>query len=119
MIGCVLAAAIPCRRRGVQRPRTIPRRHRATAIDGDPAAERAVAVHNAPRVDSNRPLNDAMVLYRKGKAQEFKAMMEQAIGIYRKALAQKPNDPATMLALGKTLLLYGEMDEAEQMITRG
>jgi tetratricopeptide (TPR) repeat protein len=60
-------------------------------------------------------LNDAMIQYRKGKAQEFKATMEQAIQLYRKALAQKPNDPATMLALAKTLMIYGELDEAEQL----
>jgi len=60
-------------------------------------------------------LNDAMALYRKGKTQEFKEKMEEAIGDYRKALAKKPGDAATLLALGKTLMLYGEMDEAEQI----
>jgi tetratricopeptide (TPR) repeat protein len=60
-------------------------------------------------------LNDAMVLYRRGKQQESKAKMEEAISDYRKALAQKPGDATTMMALGKTLLLYGEVDEAEQL----
>jgi len=60
-------------------------------------------------------LNDALAFYRKGKSQEFKDKMEEAIAVYRKALAQQPGDATTMLALGKTLLLYGELDEAEQL----
>ena len=60
-------------------------------------------------------LNDAIVLYRRGKAQESKDKMEEAIGLYRKALSFKPGDTTTMLALGKTLALYGEVDEAEQI----
>jgi tetratricopeptide (TPR) repeat protein len=67
------------------------------------------------KLEGELTLNDAMVLYRKGKTAEFKETMERAIQVYRKALTQKPNDPTTMLALGKTLMLYGEMDEAEQM----
>ncbi len=60
-------------------------------------------------------LNDALILYRKGNQQEFKAKMEEAIGVYRKALNFKPGDSTTMLALAKTLALYGELDEAEQL----
>jgi tetratricopeptide (TPR) repeat protein len=60
-------------------------------------------------------LNDAMVLSRKGKTQEAKTKIEDAIATYRKALNLKPGDTTTMMALGKTLALYGEMDEAEQL----
>jgi len=60
-------------------------------------------------------LNDAIILYRKGKGQESKEKMEEAIGVYRRALTLQPGDTTTMLALGKTLALYGEMDEAEQL----
>jgi tetratricopeptide (TPR) repeat protein len=60
-------------------------------------------------------LNDAIVLFKKGKQQESKTTMEEAIRVYRKALTLKPGDTTTMIALGKTLLLYGEVDEAEQI----
>jgi tetratricopeptide (TPR) repeat protein len=60
-------------------------------------------------------LNDAMVLARRNKVPESKAKMEEAISTYRKALQLKPGDIITMLALAKTLSLYSEVAESEQL----
>lgn len=60
-------------------------------------------------------LNDAMSLARKNKVPESKEKMEEAIATYRKALQLKPGDTVTMLALAKTLALYSELGEAEQL----
>jgi tetratricopeptide (TPR) repeat protein len=60
-------------------------------------------------------LNDALNLYRKGKREEFQAKMEETIAVYRKALTLKPGDSTTMLALAKSLVMHGELDEAEQL----
>jgi tetratricopeptide (TPR) repeat protein len=60
-------------------------------------------------------VNDAIALARKNKGQEAKDKLGEAIAIYRKALAQKPGDSVTMLALAKGLGMYGEVDEAEQL----
>jgi tetratricopeptide (TPR) repeat protein len=59
--------------------------------------------------------SDAMLLARKNKPQEAKGKLEEAIGIYRKALTLKAGDPTTMMSLAKGLLLYGEIDEGEQL----
>jgi tetratricopeptide (TPR) repeat protein len=60
-------------------------------------------------------LNDAMQLARKNMVPESKEKMEEAIATYRKALQLKPGDVVTMLALAKTLALYSELGEAEQL----
>lgn len=60
-------------------------------------------------------LNDAMQLARRNKVPESKAKMEEAIATYRAALQIKPGDTVTMLALAKTLALYSELGEAEQL----
>ena len=49
------------------------------------------------------------------KAPETKQKMEEAISTYRKALQFKPSDIDTMLALARTLSLYAELGEAEQL----
>jgi tetratricopeptide (TPR) repeat protein len=67
------------------------------------------------KLEGELALNDAITLYKKNKQPESKQKMEEAIADYRKALGQKPGDTTTMLALGKTLALYGEVDEAEQL----
>jgi tetratricopeptide (TPR) repeat protein len=76
--------------------------------------------HNANSFEGTKltgelDLNDAMQLARKNKGPESKAKMEEAIATYRKALQLKPGDAVTMLALAKTLSLYSELGEAEQL----
>jgi tetratricopeptide (TPR) repeat protein len=94
--------------------------HNAKALD-EVRAIKDMLLHRNPnsfegtKLLGELTLNDAMALSRKGKAQESKAKIEEAIGIYRKALSLKPGDTTTMMALGKTLAIYGEMDEAEQL----
>lgn len=63
-------------------------------------------------------LSDALALFRIKKAQESKQKMEEAISDYRKALQVKPDDTATTLALAKTLALYGELKESEELYKR-
>lgn len=60
-------------------------------------------------------LSDAMQFAGQNKVPESKAKMEEAIATYRKALQIKPGDTSTMLALAKTLALYSELGEAEQI----
>jgi tetratricopeptide (TPR) repeat protein len=60
-------------------------------------------------------LSDAMQLARRNKPQEAKEKMEEAIATYRRALQLKPGDIVAMLALAKTLSLYSELAEAEQI----
>lgn len=50
--------------------------------------------------------------FRAGKQVEGRAALETAIKEYRTALSAKPNDPVITLALGRTLVVQGETDEA-------
>jgi tetratricopeptide (TPR) repeat protein len=72
------------------------------------------------KLQAELDLSDSLVFYRESKAdpakaQESKRKMEDAIAGYRKALQIKSGDSSTMLALAKTLALYGELGEAEQL----
>jgi tetratricopeptide (TPR) repeat protein len=70
------------------------------------------------KLQSELALSDALGLYRDNRPQESKQKMEEAISGYRQALQIKPDDTPTTLALAKTLALYGEQDEAEQLYKR-
>lgn len=70
---------------------------------------------DAIKLDGELTLNDALMLGRKGKAQEAKEKLEEALAIYRKALTLKPDDTGAMLALAKCFTLDSELDEAEQL----
>lgn len=67
------------------------------------------------KLDSDLTFNDAIQLAKKNKVPESKEKLEQAIAGYRKALQMKPGNVDTMLALAKTLTLYSEPGEAEQI----
>jgi tetratricopeptide (TPR) repeat protein len=70
------------------------------------------------KLQAELALSDALGLYRDKRPQESKQKMEEAISGYRQALQIKPDDTPTTLALAKTLALYGEQDEAEQLYKR-
>lgn len=59
--------------------------------------------------------NDAIQFAKKQQVPESKQKMEEAIATYRKALQIKQGDVGTMLALAKTLGMYSELGEAEQI----
>ncbi len=54
-------------------------------------------------------------LYRKNQIVESKKLMEEAITEYRHTLDMKPGNAALQLSLARTLVLYGESGEAEQL----
>lgn len=54
-------------------------------------------------------------LYRANKASDAKIELSSAIVEYRKALSIKPADPVITLALGRTLVVDGEADEAQAL----
>ena len=54
-------------------------------------------------------------LYRGGKLEDAKREIGNAIAEYRQALTGKSGDPIITLALGRTLVVDGENDEAENM----
>jgi tetratricopeptide (TPR) repeat protein len=54
-------------------------------------------------------------LYRTNNAVEAKKVLENAIAEYRKALSIKGGDPLITLALGRTLVVDGEIAEAETL----
>lgn len=60
-------------------------------------------------------LNEALSFYRRKLYPESKSHLEEAVSFYRKALQVKPGEPAAMLAMAKTLTMYGELSEAEQL----
>src|ERR1035438_7822690 len=60
-------------------------------------------------------LNDALMLQNKGKLEESKKKLEEVIGIYRKALTLKPGDSDVTVALGDSLVMNGETEEAERI----
>ena len=60
-------------------------------------------------------LNDALISAHQGKQQEYKEQMEKAVALYRKTLSLKPGDTVAMMALAKTLGVYGELDQSEQL----
>jgi predicted Zn-dependent protease len=54
-------------------------------------------------------------LYRAAKVEDAKKELGTAISEYRQALTVKPGDPVITLALGRTLVVDGEVDEAETL----
>ena len=58
---------------------------------------------------------NAIAEYKKSQVIEAKRLMAQAISEYRLTLSMKPTSPELQLALARTLSLYGETGEAEQL----
>ena len=54
-------------------------------------------------------------LYREAKIEDAKRQLGTAISEYRQALSVKPGDPVITLALGRTLVVDGEVAEAETL----
>jgi tetratricopeptide (TPR) repeat protein len=54
-------------------------------------------------------------LYRAAKVEDAKKELGTAISDYRQALTVKPGDPIITLALGRTLVVDGEVDEAQTL----
>lgn len=54
-------------------------------------------------------------LYRAAKVEDAKRELGTAISEYRTALMEKPGDPVITLALGRTLVVDGEVDEARTL----
>lgn len=67
------------------------------------------------KLDADMDFIDAIQLAKKSKIPESKEKMTLAIATFRKALKLKPGNVETMLALAKTLTLYSELGEAEQI----
>jgi tetratricopeptide (TPR) repeat protein len=57
-------------------------------------------------------------LYRAAKVEDAKKELGTAISDYRQALTVKPGDPIITLALGRTLVVDGEVDEAQTLFRR-
>ena len=53
--------------------------------------------------------------YKRNEVLSSKKSMEETIGAYRKTLEIRPGEPSVMLSLARTLSLYGESGEAEQL----
>ncbi|HVW10668.1 MAG TPA: tetratricopeptide repeat protein [Bryobacteraceae bacterium] len=67
------------------------------------------------KLSGDLALLGATQFFRDGKAPDAKAQVAKAIQEYRTALAAKPGDYVITLALGRTLALDGETQEAEGM----
>lgn len=57
-------------------------------------------------------IHDADELVRKGQAAYLDGELEEAEGLYRKALARRPGDPSALYNLGVLLRVTGRRDEA-------
>jgi len=63
-------------------------------------------------------LVDAIAAYRVNEIANSKKLTEEAIAEYRRTLEIKPGEPTVQLSLARTLSLYGENGEAEQLFNK-
>jgi len=70
------------------------------------------------KLQADMYLNDAIHIYRRGDVVRSKGMLEKAIAEYRTTLVARPDDSVATLSLARSLGLYGELGEAEQLFRK-